>query len=619
MAAATLNPAIDKLDESSILYDLYTRLYDGMSAANKVDAPACVTMPPCEKNEDGTDKIDEDGALVIDQEAIAEGLQTYTTILMKNSAYMFANAIIATIAPNGGSGGGVSGTGFLARSGDTMQGTLGALYGFEAGYQNTKIFETVIDSDENKLAIITGNLQVSENVSIQGQLNLSDHGIFFGQNQSIWQDQTTLNIASQEIGLIGKVVVDGSINVGDVIIDETGISVGDKEFYHSGNCNKEDVDWTMHNGFVHGDLTVYGESFLSETLHAQGGFVFSLLEHDMMYTTLVDVTDESGVAAQKGQIVLNSDLSIINNHGIKFNDNYIVWVRDTDNIVSFSAPGCVMNLGDKGTDKDGTDLPTRYIALQADIKNYNGAYNIVTHDGSGNFPNGFSAGVANALGSSLETYYTGKDDYGVVFNDYVRFGSTAGPALFGSDNTLIGITPFIYVDDIPKQSTIAFGIYSETSSSLVYNPISKLDVAALHLGTTAEHFAFDKPVESATFAIKSSRYKTRLIEDALFFDDGKFIEGIESGLRFSQNSMFDGNLFSFNPGSSSISFSSGFAGSGWAIMEDNTAGGIHATFDSLTIRKKMRVYELEVRKISVTNGSLWVSDSCSGDEVRALN
>ena len=65
MAAATLNPAIDKLDESSILYDLYTRLYDGMSAANKVDAPACVTMPPCEKNEDGTDKIDEDGALVI--------------------------------------------------------------------------------------------------------------------------------------------------------------------------------------------------------------------------------------------------------------------------------------------------------------------------------------------------------------------------------------------------------------------------------------------------------------------------------------------------------------------------------------------------------------------------
>ena len=38
----------------------------------------------------------------------------------------------------------------------------------------------------------------------------------------------------------------------------------------------------------------------------------------------------------------------------------------------------------------------------------------------------------------------------------------------------------------------------------------------------------------------------------------------------------------------------------------------------LTVRKKMRVYELEVQKISVTNGSLWVSDSCSGDEVVEL-
>ena len=619
MAAATLNPAIEQLDENTILYDLYTRLYDGMSAANKVDAPDCVTAPPCEKNDDGTDKVDEDGALVIDKEAIAEGLQTYTTILMKNSAYMFANAIVATISPNGGSGGGTSGTGFLARSGDTMQGTLGALYGFEAGYQNTKIFETLINSDDKKLAIVTGNLQVSEDVSVQGQLNLSDQGIFFGENQAIWRDQTTLNIASQEIGMAGKIVVDGSINVGDVVIDETGISVGDKEFYHSGNCNKEDVDWTMCNGFVHGDLTVYGESFFSEMVHVQGGFIFSLLEHDMMYTALVDVTGENGETVQRGQIVLNSDLSIINNHGIKFNNNYIVWVRETESIVSFSAPGCIINLGDKGTGADGTDLPTQYIALQTDIKNYNGAYNIVTHDGSGNFPNGFSAGAANALGASLSTYYAGKDDYGVVLNDYVRFGSVAGPALYGSDNTLLGAIPFVYVDNLPKYSMVGFGIFSDTSESLVYNPTHKLDLAALHLGTTAEHFAFDKPVESAAFAIKSSRYKTRLIEDALFFDDGKFIEGIESGLRFSQNSMFDGNLFSFNPGSSSISFSSGFAGSGWAIMEDNTAGGIHATFDSLTIRKKMRVYELEVQKISVTNGSLWVSDSCSGDEVRALN
>lgn len=38
-------------------------------------------------------------------------------------------------------------------------------------------------------------------------------------------------------------------------------------------------------------------------------------------------------------------------------------------------------------------------------------------------------------------------------------------------------------------------------------------------------------------------------------------------------------------------------------------------FDELTIRKKMRIYELEIQKAYATNGSLWISDSCSGDRV----
>ena len=125
-------------------------------------------------------------------------------------------------------------------------------------------------------------------------------------------------------------------------------------------------------------------------------------------------------------------------------------------------------------------------------------------------------------------------------------------------------------------------------------------------------FPFDTPVEAEFFAIKSDRYHTRLIEDALFFDDGKFIEGVVDGLRYAGNGYFDGNI-------SSPSFASGFAGYGWAVKDETTNGGFHATFDSLTVRKKMRVYELEVQKNSVTNGSLWVSDSCSGDEVIALN
>ena len=55
------------------------------------------------------------------------------------------------------------------------------------------------------------------------------------------------------------------------------------------------------------------------------------------------------------------------------------------------------------------------------------------------------------------------------------------------------------------------------------------------------------------------------------------------------------------------------AGSGWGITHNKTTGNVTATYDEVTIRKKMRAYELEVQKNSVTNGSLWVSDSCQVD------
>ena len=35
--------------------------------------------------------------------------------------------------------------------------------------------------------------------------------------------------------------------------------------------------------------------------------------------------------------------------------------------------------------------------------------------------------------------------------------------------------------------------------------------------------------------------------------------------------------------------------------------------------RKFRAYEFEVKKTSVTNGSFWISDSCSGDTVEKLS
>ena len=48
------------------------------------------------------------------------------------------------------------------------------------------------------------------------------------------------------------------------------------------------------------------------------------------------------------------------------------------------------------------------------------------------------------------------------------------------------------------------------------------------------------------------------------------------------------------------------------------SGGVSATFDEVVARRKFRAYEFEVEKTSVTNGSFWISDSCSGDTVDCL-
>lgn len=613
MAQAVLNSAIESLDKTSTLYDLYSRFYDGMTQANSVDAPDCVTNPSYETNEDGTTKTDEDGVPIVDETKINNGLADYSDILMKNSAYMLANAIISTISP-GGSGGGTAGSGFVSRSGDTMKGVFGALYGFEAGYGNKKIFETTINASDEKWAIVSGNLQVKEKTQLDGELHLADTGIYFGGNQCIYYDSTTLKIASQNINMTGEVTVDGSISIGDTKIDENGLHFGDYDYYHSGNCNNKDTDWSMKDAHVYGNLTVDKDTILTGALNSNGGFVFSQADKKLLYSEVTETTNDDGTVIQTPYITMSSDLSIVDGHGIKFDDNYIVFVKGgTDNVVSFSAPGKVLNLGDKGTDAEGNDLVTKYISLQSDIKNYNGAYTIVSKDGDGNFPNSFSAGVANGVGSAtMQTYYKGTDDYGVTFFDKVRFGAADGPSLYGDGSKLMGALPYSYVyGSATKTEQLEISMYYAATTSLFTNPVDYPNSATLHFNTGAEFFAFDKPVEADSFSIKSEKYKTRLLENALFFGDDTFIEGVTDGIRYSQNSYYDGNL-------SSLSFSSGFAGSGWAILEDETVGGIHATFDSLTVRKKMRVYELEVQKISVTNGSLWVSDSCSGDEVREV-
>lgn len=610
MADAQLNFNEEELDKKSDLYHLYDRLYQGMVKANEIDPPA---FPSSEDllvlDGEGNPVFDSNGEPVLDQEKKAEVDKVasgYSTILMKNSAYLFANSILSVLSGGGNGGEGGDTTGFVSRGGDSMKGALSAWYGFDAGVNGQKILEVSIDADEKKWAIVQGGLQVKGDASITGTLDFCD-GISFGGNKSIYLDNNALVIERQSISMKGDIEIDGTFKLGDVLINKDGIFWDKYEFYHSGNSNKSDVDWAMKDANVYGNLSVKVNASVEGALAVNDGFSLGALKKQLLYSEKIDQIAEDGSVTSIARTVLDSDLRIINGHGIKFDEDYIINVRNNQ-VVSFSAPGMIMNLGDSDNGKQ-----TSKISLQADIWDYSNNFKLVSKEGAGNFVNGLRAQCAVNGASALETFRTDVDNLGVLFPKQIRFGTIEGPAIYQDPVTGKLNIQIPYVNGEAEGHSIEqlkFDTFFAQTTSPFRN--KALDWSAtLHFNTDGEFFAFDKPVEADYFAIKSEQYHTRLIEDALFFDDGKFIEGVVDGLRYSGNSYFDGSV-------SSPSFASGFAGYGWAVKDEVTNGGFHATFDSLTVRKKMRVYELEVQKISCTNGSFWVSDSCSGDEVIAL-
>ena len=594
MAEAKLNFNEETLNQKSTLYDLYSRFYQGMMDANKVDAPDYTTNPP----------LREDGS--IDDAKIAEGLSQYSTILMKNSSYMMANAIISAIKSNGSGGSGCDvGIGYISRSGDSMTGLLGALYGFQAGYDNNLIFDVTLDANNKKFAHVYGSLITDEDIKIRGKAVLSNDGIYFGDNQVMWIGDNKLNLAYQDLLFTGDFHVDGSISVGDFKITENGISLGDFDFYHSGNCNNKDTDWSMKDAHVYGNLTVDGEYILGGELSSLYGFSLGEFGKKLLYSVKDDETQKTA------HVALNADFVIAPTHGIKLGDSYIIKVRggEDSNIVSFAAPGKVLNLGDS----DGQTKTIR-ISLQTEIWDYNSSYKIISQYGDGNFRNSLQAGCSASGDTVLKTYHISDEECGVAFYKNIRLGELASAPRMYSDktNTVLNASlPFVRVaDDVQKTEHLPFRFqYIHTDS--LFKDGSKEWSATLQLDTDAEFIRLKNPVEASSISIISQTYKTRLAENVLYFADAVYLEGITDGIKHQGNAYFTDSL-------SSQRFASGFAGYGWAINKSQLYGGIAATFDELTIRKKMRIYELEVQKISVTNGSLWVSDACSGDLVEEV-
>jgi hypothetical protein len=394
------------------------------------------------------------------------------------------------------------------------------------------------------------------------------------------KDETILSVAVDGVSITGKLTassdiqVDGNIQLGS----EASISYADGTMTLDAGVVKLNTEkLVIGNTIISGDgITSNGLQFYHSgnanlstiDWNMKDGYVNGNLDVKGSVTALGGVSLGYGnrtlLTTSEDVVAIDADLALLSGHKFTMGDATII-----------SIDGSSILLGDS----------TKYITLQSDLRNNTDIYTIVSKNGDGNFKNSLNAGCGNAVDSVLQTYYLDKEHYGVYFSKHIALDASHKVLLSGFDTglklTLNGSESTFTTDD----NVVVFD-------------------------TDKDFVRVNKTLESTKFSIVSSKHTTYLTDNVLFFGDGRFIEGTTDGLIHTGNAYFTGKI-------GSQSFASGFAGYGWRIGADN--GSIAATFDNLTIRKKMRVYELEVQSIKATNGSMWVSDSCSGDKVELLN
>jgi hypothetical protein len=556
----TLHPAIAGLDPESLCYSIYNQLYHNFFNAQ--------------------DKKDEAHPW-----GIVEGDET--SIRLRNTAYGFAEAI-AGAAPGGIPGeAGVSLLDYLKKTGGNMTGYLMANYGFQAGVGNTRILETCRNEKKNE-----AGQTVSEifGIRITGNLEVGGSSLFVGGKQIL----SYAPQADTAFILSGKIDFGDSAlkSAGEFIIGEdkeTGIClsphilmVKGQEVFHRGNANLETVDWRMKNGFIDKNLNVAGTSLFSGMLRACQGLELGC--NGNVYLSL----DTDNIRAGRF-------LSFASGYGIKI-DNAPVLVRVNEKDVQLGAIGGDLHMGSTATHK---------IRLQANVSDTDGGYVLLSMHGAAYFPDSLT--VRHNFGEILlSSYRKDSSEEGIIIHKKLRFASLAGAYFDGKDG---GIAFSSFIEHVTPEQRQVFSyetLLKYLPSSSRYKPLDRFS-ASLGMTTEADFFLFEKPMEAKRHIGIDGSF-TRLTDGCLFFTGEQYLLSAADGIKHASNAYFLENL-------SSERFSSGFAGSGWAIVHNRTSGNVVATFDELTVRKKMRIYELEVQKTSATNGSLWISDTCQGDTV----
>lgn len=493
-----------------------------------------------------------------------------TSIRLRNTAYNFASAIAGAVAGEGGIL-----LDYLKKTGGDMRGVLRANYGFEAGAGNTRLLGTYKEVADDGVTPVYG-------LQVYGDIRIGGNNLFIGGQQFIRYiagdgmviiEHPKLSFGRSRLTCLGEMVF-GENKAKGVVLSSDSIRIKGKESYHAGNANLPTVHWTMLDATVSGKLQVTGAVTLSGELSALQG-------------VKLGTGGKEVITLFQEEARLNGFLSIGVGYGVKIGTVPVLYrVNETD--VRLACESGHLLLGSENTQQ---------IRLFSGLTDIDGDNILISKYGAAYFPDSFRA-AHNYGADLLSTYRENDADEGLVIHKKMRFGNKQGVFLSGDSRQL-----FLYSSD----DKVAFGFRDSTSVYRLPDSGSR----SFYLQTNCDFITFSQSIE-AKKSVGIDGSFTRLTDKHLFLSSENYLLATTDGIKHFGNAYFTGSI-------SSERFSSGFAGYGWGILKNQTTGNIAATFDELTIRKKMRIYELEVQKNSATNGSLWVSDSCSGDRVERIS
>ena len=556
-----LHPDIEQLDRSSLCYSIYSQLYHNFfNAQQKKD----------DEHPYGVEEGDE------------------TSVRLKNTAYGFASAIAGAVTGEGGESGGGLLIDYLKKSGGDMTGIFRANYGFEAGVANTRILETYSEEITDGEGVVSA---IEYGIKITGNLKLGGNALYLGGKNILRYDadKATATIDASNIDLLnGSVRSTGEWTIGDketgVFISPTSLQIGGKDVYHKGNANLSSVDWEMQNGTVLNDLTVHGATSFNGVFSAKYGVQLG----DKGNTLLSFSGDD---------VALSGYLSFLDGFGIRIAGKSVLTREDES--IRLGSIGSDLLLGSDDTPK---------IRLFSGISDIDGDCLMLTPYGKACFPGSLT--VRHNYGAELlSSYRVDNNDEGIIIHKNLRLGTADGILITGDKEQISISTSVVYEADgvqtiIPHKTS-----FRHRTSTSKYTPQSRYSETFL-VNTDADFVAADVPFEAVGHIGIDGSF-TRLTDGVLYLTEALRLQAVSDGIKHYGNSYFGGTL-------SSEFFSAGFAGSGWAIQANRTTGNVTATFDEVVARKKFRAYEFEVKKLSATNGSLWISDSCSGDSVEEI-